>query len=501
MKTIFLLFDSLNLKVLETYGSTHFATPNFRRLSRRAVTFGKHFVGSMPCMPARRDMQSGRLNFLHRGWGPLEPFDNSFPELLKQHDVYAHLISDHYHYFEDGGATYHTRYTSFDFIRGQERDPWKAMVAPPIERFRETHHKLHMDKFENDKSRLAYAVNRDFIKEEKDFPSVQCFAAGLEFLKTNKDADDWCLQIETFDPHEPFFAPDRFRALFDSGYRGPFLDWPDYGKVDETPEEVAELRANYFALVCLCDHLLGTILDFLDAHDMWDDTALVLTTDHGFLLGEHDWWGKGQMPIYDEIAHIPLFFHHPDFAHLAGTKCNALTQNIDLMPTFLELHGVEVPKEVQGISLMQTLQNGSQRKAALYGYWGSGINITDGRHSYFWYPENDHNAALNQYTLMPTNMQSFFSAEDLQGAELTNQFSFTKGFPVMRVPYTQKSSNKNIMSNIDNASMLFDIEKDPLQLTPIADAQIADGLKSTILEMIDAMEAPPELVARFQNSR
>ena len=55
-------------------------------------------------MPARRDMHSGRLSFLHRAWGPLEPFDNSFPELLRLNNTYTHLVTDHYHYFEDGGA-------------------------------------------------------------------------------------------------------------------------------------------------------------------------------------------------------------------------------------------------------------------------------------------------------------------------------------------------------------------------------------------------------------
>jgi arylsulfatase A-like enzyme len=56
-------------------------------------------------MPARRDLHTGRLNFMHRSWGPLEPFDNSLPELLKKQGVYTHLVSDHLHYFEDGGAT------------------------------------------------------------------------------------------------------------------------------------------------------------------------------------------------------------------------------------------------------------------------------------------------------------------------------------------------------------------------------------------------------------
>ena len=106
-----------------------------------------------------------------------------------------------------------------------------------------------------------YAINSEYIKEEKDFPSVQCFAAGLEFLETNKSADNWFLQIETFDPHEPFFAPERFREKFKTNYKGPILDWPPYERVKETPDEIAEIRANYMALVSLCDFLLGSILN------------------------------------------------------------------------------------------------------------------------------------------------------------------------------------------------------------------------------------------------
>ena len=117
MKTVFLLFDSLNRSALGAY-SGHHLTPNFDRLASRSIVFDKHFAGSLPCMPARRDMHTGRLNFLHRSWGPLEPFDDSFVGQLKQADIYSHLISDHYHYFEDGGSTYHNRYTTWSFLRG-----------------------------------------------------------------------------------------------------------------------------------------------------------------------------------------------------------------------------------------------------------------------------------------------------------------------------------------------------------------------------------------------
>ena len=499
MKTVFLLFDSLNLRVLENYGSLLFPTPNFKRLEEKTIKFNKHFVGSMPCMPARRDLQSGRLSFLHRGWGPLEPFDNSFPEIMKKNNVYSHLISDHYHYFEDGGSTYHTRYNSFEFIRGQERDPWKPMIEPPLERFKEIYHELQMKKIEATEPKYAYPVNREYIKQEKDFPSVKCFQSGLDFLEKHKVAKNWFLQIETFDPHEPFFAPKRFREKFNTNIRTSIIDWPHYGKSHGMSEISEELKANYFALVSLCDYLLGAILDFFDKNNLWDDTALILTTDHGFMLGEHDWWGKGVMPIYNEIAHIPMFFHHPDFKSLNGSEFNSLTQNIDLMPTFLEMNNIDIPNEVQGKSILSKLNNVSNTNIpSIYGYWGSGINITDGNYTFFWYPDNDVDKELNNYTLMPMHMRSFFSEEELQGSKLYSEFKFTKGMPVLKVPYMKKKKNQNIMSNINNASVLFDISNDPVQLNPIEDQKLIKNMKNQIFQKITELEAPKELLNRFK---
>ncbi|MBN1874690.1 MAG: sulfatase-like hydrolase/transferase, partial [Anaerolineae bacterium] len=102
-KAIMVMFDSLNRRMLPPYGCDWVHAPNFQRLAERAVTFTNSYVGSMPCMPARRELHTGRYNFLHRSWGPLEPFDDSAPEILKHNGVYTHLVSDHYHYWEEGG--------------------------------------------------------------------------------------------------------------------------------------------------------------------------------------------------------------------------------------------------------------------------------------------------------------------------------------------------------------------------------------------------------------
>ena len=114
MKAIMVMYDSLNRHLLRPYGCQWTRTENFSRLAEHSVTFDNYWVGSMPCMPARRELHTGRYNFLHRSWGPLEPFDDSMPETLKKSGIHSHLISDHYHYWEDGGATYHQRYTTWE---------------------------------------------------------------------------------------------------------------------------------------------------------------------------------------------------------------------------------------------------------------------------------------------------------------------------------------------------------------------------------------------------
>ncbi|MCE2879077.1 MAG: sulfatase [Comamonadaceae bacterium] len=328
MKTIFVLFDSLVRNALECYGGSSVATPQFKRFAQRAVTFDNHYVGSLPCMPARRDLHTGRLNFLHRSWGALEPFDQSFSELLRTQGTYTHLISDHYHYWEDGGATYHNRYSSWEFIRGQEWDKWKAMVQPPLERFKQMYHPMQQPEGPND-GRLQCMVNREYMKNEADYCCPRTFKAGFDFLDANRDADNWLLHLECFDPHEPFSAPARFRERYPTGYTGPILDWPRYKRHEETALEVQELRANYAALLSMCDEYFGRLLDYMDRHDMWKDTTVILSTDHGFLLAEHDWWGKNRMPFFNEIAHIPLVIAHPAFAAQAGQRRQALTQTTD----------------------------------------------------------------------------------------------------------------------------------------------------------------------------
>ena len=501
VRAIFVLFDSLIRNGLGCYGGTSIKTPHFDRFAKKGVTFDSHFVGSLPCMPARRDLHTGRLNFMHRSWGPLEPFDNSFPEMMRDAGIHTHLVTDHMHYFEDGGSTYHGRFRTWDFIRGQEYDPWKAMVEPPLKRLREKFSPRHYD-FADGWKRLQHAVNCEFMQEEEDFCLPRCFASGFEFLDLNKDADNWFLMLECFDPHEPFHAPERFKEAYASGWKGGVLDWPMYEMVNDAPEEIAEIRANYAALVAACDHYFGRLLDYFDRHDLWRDTALILLTDHGFLLAEHDWWGKNLMPYYTEISHIPCVVWHPQAAAHAGERRRALTQTMDLMPTFLDCFGLATPPEVRGRSLLPLLEADADiRDIGIFGMFGGPIGATDGRYTYYLYPDDLYAPGLYEYTLMPMHLSSLFSGAEMRTAKLADPFDFTKDMPILRIDALKDARRIPIHDNTKFdpgvGTTLYDLATDPGQQRPFRDAMIEKRFLRGIAEVLAAHDAPPEFFDRY----
>ena len=211
MKAILVMFDTLNRRMLEPYGCDWIHTPNFQRLAEQSVTFDNYYIGSMPCMPARRELHTGRYNFLHRSWGPIEPFDDSMPAMLNDNGVYSHLITDHNHYFEDGGATYHNRYSSWELNRGQEADNWKALIDPPFEIPPSTR---RMESNQSSRMWTQEHINRQYMPTPDDQPQAHTFRQGIEFIENNHGSDNWFLQIETFDPHEPFFTHQEYKDLY-----------------------------------------------------------------------------------------------------------------------------------------------------------------------------------------------------------------------------------------------------------------------------------------------
>ncbi|MDQ0221837.1 sulfatase [Streptococcus moroccensis] len=483
MKAIMVMFDSLNREMLEPYGCEWIKTPNFDRLRQESVTFDSNYVASMPCMPARRDLHTGRYNFQHRSWGPIEPFDDSMPELLKNNGIYTHLTTDHKHYWEDGGATYHNRYSSFELHRGQEGDNWK--VLPEL--IEATHQCL----IGNSQRNYYDEVNRKFLDSEEKMPQAQTFKSGLDFIDANHKEDNWFLQIETFDPHEPFFSQEIYKKAFEHNYDGTLGDWPPYYPItNETSKDIEHMRYEYAALITMCDFYLGKVLDKMDEYNLWEDTLLIVNTDHGFLLGEHDWWSKSIMPVYEEIAHTPLFIYDP-ISKIKKERRHQLTQIIDLPVTLLDFFNIKKPKDMQGVSLLSTIANNSPtRKHVLFGYHNAHTNITDGEWVYMRAPREG--TEFYEYTLMPTHMSSRFQPSEMINLTLQEPFKFTKNLPTMKI-----KANIGLTDPINFGSKLFNIKNDPKQQHEILDSSQETEMANAMIKLMKENDCPPERLTRF----
>ena len=489
MKAIVVMFDSLNRHMLPPYGCDWTHAPNFKRLADRTVTFDRSYVCSMPCMPARRDFHTGRPNFLHRSWGPLEPFDDSVPQILSENGVSSHMISDHHHYWEDGGSTYHTKFSTWQFHRGQEGDPFIGQVAdPPVVNATGRNAAHRQDR-----------VNRQFMRSEEDQPQAKTFRAAADFIRRNHNEDNWYLQIETFDPHEPFFSHPKFKKMYPEHYEnydGPLHDWPDYAPVQETREQIDHMRHEYASLLSMCDSKLGDVLDMMDELEMWEDTMLIVWTDHGFLLSEHDCWAKCWMPFFEEVSHTPFFAWDPRSGK-KGERRDCLVQpSIDLGPTLLDFFGIELTNNMTGKVLGGVFEKDQEvREAAIFGQFGLQVNVTDGRYVYMRSYERPENDPLYDYTLMPTHMNKAFSVDELAGKiELAEPFGFTKGCQTMKIPGGRIMLGRRIH---EYGTALYDLKEDPKQENPISDPANEERMIGLLKNVMASCEAPSEQYERL----
>ncbi len=467
MKMLFVILDTLRRDFLEPYGSDWVHTPNIARLAQRSVVCDNHWVGSLPCMPARREFMTGRHNFLERGWGPLEPFDDVLPNLLRsvapdeqRAPVFSHLITDHYHYFYLGGEGHNSSFDSWQFERGQESDMWISRVDLPA----------LPPSMNRAASRQQNALNRMAQREEHEFSGPRCVEHAVRWLQDNQDSDNWLLQLELFDPHEPFYVVPKYLEQYGDDWQSDLYDWPDYGVVKDSPEAVEHIRRCYAALLTMTDHWLGKLWDQLDANDAWRDTIVVLTTDHGSMLGEHEYWMKNAMPVYNEIAHIPLIVHLPGDQR-AGTRVSGLTQTTDIMPTILDWFGAPPPPHLHGSSLRPLLEGDQAvHDSIIYGYFGMALNATDGRFTYFRNPV-EAETLLYAYTAMPTQFHGFMSRDQLAEAQMDRFLGHTYNIPVYRVPQTGHAPHRHDAAEAyEPRHELFDTAADPTQDHPLDDA-------------------------------
>ncbi len=363
------LLDSLNRHMLGSYGGTEFTTPNLDRFaSERATRFTNHVTGSLPCMPARHDILVGALDFLWKCWGSIELWERPITADLTHAGVATQLVSDHPHLFETGGENYHTDFLGWSYERGHEGDPWRTYADPswvgaptrPAGKGGWFYEKA----FGMEMPERAYDRARTFFRSEEDFPGPKTMSAAAAWLRdATPHHDRWFLFVDEFDPHEPFDTPEPWLGRYeDEPWDDELIIWPPYveGGVTKghiTDAEGRHIRANYGSKLSMIDHWFGRVLDAFDEGGLWEDTALIVCTDHGHYLGDerngNDIWGKPGVPQYEPLGHTPLLIHWPGVD--GGGTCDALTTNVDIHATIRDVYEVRAEHQTHGRSMAPLL--------------------------------------------------------------------------------------------------------------------------------------------------
>lgn len=482
MNTIFILIDTLRRDHLGCYRNNWIQTPNLDSLARKSVVFDNAYLGSYPCMPARRDIWTGRFEFPWRGWGPLEPSDPDIVKLISQNEHTSMVISDHYHMWERGSGNYFFNFSGVEFIRGQENDMWITDPEIPIE-------------FPGDPERMAghvrrpepfarYKRNTAHFRVEQDYFAPQVFRKASEWVERNRAQKDFFLMLEVFDPHEPFDPPFPYSEMYNPGYNGQRFIWPTYGKSDlYSQEELKEIQALYAGEVTMVDRWLGQLLDTVEHLGLMDDTMIIVVTDHGHLFGEHGMIGKpwadlGDSNMYDELAHIPLLIYHPKGNF--GKRIADLVQPVDLFATILDSFNIPIPEGTHGMSLLpyvfQPDVGTPLRTVAVFGRYGEAMNITDGEWTLYLWPPSETNEPLCWYSHLPPQFGNVRVKDDFDG--------------------TRYSA---LVARGSMSSALYNVKEDPQQEHNQYDERpdVVERLKDNLRQFLISISAPHEQFTRL----
>ena len=333
MNIILIVSDTLRYDHLGCNGNERIYTPHIDRFAERCVVFDRCYAASFPTMPMRADLFTGKWTFTYLGWAPLPREEVILPELLRRNGYLTTAVVDT-PFFIRNGYHYDRGFVDFIWVRGQGPE------------------------------------RRDLNYErryEEDYCAPRTIIAAERWLEKHYK-ERFFLYIDTWDPHEPWDPPRWYVERYLPDYDGRVVA-PCYWEYEErgvSEEDLKVAHACYCGEVSMVDRWVGRLIDKLEAMGLMENTAIIFTADHGFYFGEHGQFGKARLekgkwfrsPIYEEVARIPLLVYIPG---VEPRRTNALVSAVDIMPTVLEMAGVEIPETVQGRSLMPIIRGEEER--------------------------------------------------------------------------------------------------------------------------------------------
>lgn len=497
MNVICVLVDTLRRDHLGCYGNERIETPNFDRFAKNGAKFENAYIGSYPCMPARQDLWTGQLNFLRRGWSPLEHDEEDMVTMLSQHNKTTMLVTDHYHLWQYGSGNYHFSFNGMEFIRGQENDNW--ITNPDIEiQYPGSQEKLN-------ENWPRYFRNTAHFETEEDYFAGQVFQKSIDWIEDNKNAEDFFLMVDCFDPHEPFDPPAGYAEKYNPDYKGDSIIWPNYGDADElSPEELKQVHALYCGEVTYVDQWFGKFYDKLNNLGLLENTMVILTSDHGFLFGEHSWLGKHARILFQDIARTPLLIQHPSIK--PNTVYHELIQMADLTPTIMQSMDVKPADSVCGKSLVPLWDESAQfeedirsRQEIIFGVFGGPLYCTNGEWLYvkkpisgnyplYWYTRSHYNS----WDFSQQNLYLESQERDFDGQRFATQYeNVHPGHAAPRLIRGPQEAKANIKHPEDE---LYNIVEDHAQEKNLVKdkSEITEQFKQTMSRLMEQYNAPSE---------
>ena len=373
--------DQQRWDALGANGNQDIHTPHLDRLTSESVNFDHCFVQNPVCMPSRLSFLTGQypstLGVTHMGV-PVPEDTITLPRLLAPYGYRSANIGK-LHFQPHANRDHRTHHPPYGFDHleisdepGSYEDAYRAWVrrrapdqlphvslgqAPMAEVWQET---LGIeDGIEHPAERFPL---RPLASRCRADMTHTAFVAeqSIEFMRQQAQTGQPFLCIAgIYSPHSPWVAPQQYFDLYDPAAL-PLPSFPPEAEAQRGPQnfpddELRLARQGYYGQISEVDHHVGRLLSSLDELGISDDTVVIFTSDHGEWLGEHLRYGKGY-PAHDQCSRVPLLIRPADVTVPARTD-TGLTEALDVLPTILDLAGIQIPPHLQGCSLLPRLHN------------------------------------------------------------------------------------------------------------------------------------------------
>jgi arylsulfatase A-like enzyme len=364
MNLLLVTLDQFRGECLSAAGHRLARTPNLDRLAAAGVRFDRHYSQAAPCSPGRACLYTGTYQMNNRVVANGTPLDDRFDNLARA-GRRAGLDPTLFGYTDQGvdprtvQSADDPRLSSYEGVLPGFRVELDLSGGhgPWIEWLRD----------------LGYDVPSrvdDALASEPDRPEdvgVSAFITNRYIDWLQRQDGPWFAHLSYLRPHPPYAAAGRFAGVVDPDevdlpltpgpHRPRFHEEALQLPVATAPRDEGELRrmrAQYYGMIGDVDEQFGRVLDALGQAGQWDDTFVLLTSDHGDQLGDHGLAGK--LGYFEESYHVPAIIRAPGLKKAHGSVVRAFTENIDFFPTICEALGIEIPAQCDGLPLTAFLE-------------------------------------------------------------------------------------------------------------------------------------------------